>query len=193
MIVECFQEKENKLKELKLILEKQGYSKRIINNGIQKAERQPHENLRKEKNKTDENLLTFITTYNPNNPNLFPIIKQSVEQLKSSETLRDKLNKKTLICCRKQPPNLERLLCKTTYINNEKVKVSKCGKNCVCCTYIKEGTEFKFKYRDIPFKVKSPFNCNTSNLLYVITCPGCNEEYIGQTRRTLRERESCTL
>ena len=77
-------------------------------------------NFRKEKNKTDENLLTFITTYNPNNPNLFPIIKQSVEQLKSSETLRDKLNKKTLICCRKQPPNLERLLCKTTYINNEK-------------------------------------------------------------------------
>ena len=188
MIVECFQEKENKLKELKLILEKQGYPKRIINNGIQKAERQPQENLRKEKNKTDENLLTFITTYNPNNPNLFPIIKQSVEQLKSSETLRDKLNKKTLICCRKQPPNLEHLLCKTTYINNEKVKVSKCGKNCVCCPYIKEGTEFKFKYRDIPFKVISPFNCNTSNLLYVITCPECNEEYIGQTGRTLRER-----
>ena len=68
------------------------------------------------------------------------------------------------------------------------VKVSKCGKNCVCCPYIKEGTEFKFKYRDIPFKAKSPFNCNTSNLLYVITCPGCNEEYIGPTGRTLRER-----
>ena len=74
------------------------------------------------------------------------------------------------------------------YINNEKVKVPKCGKNCVCCPYIKEGTKFKFKYRDIPFKVISPFNCNTSNLLYVITCPGCNEEYIGQTGRTLRER-----
>ena len=95
---------------------------------------------------------------------------------------------KSTISCRKQPPNLERLLCKTTYTNNAKIKVSKCGKNCV-----KEGTEFKFKYRDIPFKVKSPFNCNTSNLLYVITCPGCNEEYIGQTGRTLRERESCTL
>ena len=117
MIVECFQEKENKLKELKLILEKQGYTKRIINNGIKKAESQPQENLRKEKNKTDENILTFITTYNPNNPNLFPIIKQSVEQLKSSETLRDKLNKKTLVCCRNQPPNLERLLCILTYIN----------------------------------------------------------------------------
>ena len=49
IIVECFQGKENKLKELKLILEKQGYPKRIINNGIQKAESQPQENLRKEK------------------------------------------------------------------------------------------------------------------------------------------------
>ena len=77
-----FQEKENKWKELKLILEKQGYPKWIITNGIQKAERQPQENLREEKYKTGENLLTFITTYNPNNPNLFPVIKQSVEQLK---------------------------------------------------------------------------------------------------------------
>ena len=49
MIVQCFQEKENKLKELKSILEKQGYPKRIITNGIQKAESQPHENPRKER------------------------------------------------------------------------------------------------------------------------------------------------
>ena len=34
---------------------------------------------------------------NPYNPNLFAIIKQSVEQLKSLETLRDKHNKKTLL------------------------------------------------------------------------------------------------
>ena len=89
------------------------------------------------------------------------------------------------------PPGKFLLLCKTTYINNEKVKVSKFGNNCVCCPFIKEGTEFKFNYRDIPFKVKSQFNCNTSNLLYVITnkYPGCNDEYIGQTGRTLRERE----
>ena len=73
---------------------------------------------------TDENLLTFITTYNPNNPNLFTIIKQTVEKLKSSETLRNKLNKKTVICGRKQPPNLERL-CKNTYINNENLNAGK--------------------------------------------------------------------
>ena len=88
----------------------------------------------------------------------------------------------------KKPPNLERLLCKTTYINNE--KVSKCGKNCVYCPYIREGTEFKFKYRDIPFKVNIQFNCNTSNLLYVITCPGCKEEYVGLYRQHIRTKES---
>ena len=133
----------------------------------------------KKNTKLKKILPTVITTYNPNNPNLLPIINQSVEQLKSSETLRDKLNKKTLIFC---------LLCKIRYINNEKVKVSKCSKSCICCSYITDGREFKFKYRDIPFKVKSPFNCNTSNLLYVFTFRGCNEEYIGQTGRTLRER-----
>ena len=51
-----------------------------------------------------------------------------------------------------------------------------------------EGTEIKFKNRETPFKVKSRFDCNSSNLIYLIKCKGCNEEYIGQTGRTLKER-----
>ena len=42
--------------------------------------------------------------------------------------------------------------------------------------------------------IDSRFNINfILDLLYVITCPGCNEEYIGQTGRTLRERVVATL
>ena len=31
-------------------------------------------------------------------------------------------------------------------------------------------------------------SCETKNLIYVITCHGCNEFYIGETSTTLRAR-----
>ena len=88
----------------------------------------------------------------------------------------------------KQPPNLQRLLCKSEYVSTENITVTNCNNNCVCCPYIKHGTEFNFKNGKRPFHVRSFFNCDSSNILYVITCPGCNKEYIGQTGRSLRER-----
>ena len=60
-----------------------------------------------------------------------------------------------------------------------------------CCLknpYITETKEISFKNRKEPFTIKSPFDCNSSNLIYLITCKGCKEEYIGQTGRTLKER-----
>ena len=30
--------------------------------------------------------------------------------------------------------------------------------------------------------------CDTRNLLYAITCPGCGDNYIGKTERELRQR-----
>ena len=47
-----------------------------------------------------------------------------------------------------------------------------------------------FKGSDEPFELWYNFTCDTRNLLYVITCQGCGENYIGKTERELRER--CT-
>ena len=49
---------------------------------------------------------------------------------------------------------------------------------------------FKFKNWHQPFVLKSNFNFETPNLIYVIICSSCNKEYIGQTRGQLKERLS---
>ena len=33
-----------------------------------------------------------------------------------------------------------------------------------------------------------PFNCESKNLIYVVICSGCKEEYIGLTQTMLKER-----
>ena len=49
-----------------------------------------------------------------------------------------------------------------------------------------EGPSYKFN--ECTFDINAPMSCTTKNLIYVITCTGCGEFYIGQTGTTLRDR-----
>ena len=188
MIVEKDQERDNKLEELRKNLSNLKYPKGVIDNGIMRAKAIPQADLRKSKEKKQEDVLTFISTNNPCNPEVSNVIKSSLKQIKKSEKWKSILNKNKFINGKRQPPNLGRLLCKSKYINIEESGVKKCGKNCACCEHVKECTEHTFKGQKEPFVIKSKFNCQSSNFIYGLTCPGCNEEYVGQTSRTLYDR-----
>ena len=60
------------------------------------------------------------------------------------------------------------------------MKVSRCEKNRFCCHCIKEGSKFKFIRSPRESTVKAKFNCEPLNLMYVIICYGCKEEYTGK-------------
>ena len=62
-----------------------------------------------------------------------------------------------------------------------------CGKNCVSCPYLLKGSLYQFKQVKKTFLLKNSFNCQSSNLIYVIICQGCKEEYIGETGCLVKE------
>ena len=146
--------------------------------------------MRKPKDRSNEGIIAFTSTYNPNNPNIENEIRDSIEKIKKAKPENSTFRKSKLVNSKRQPPSLERLLCKSEYIHPNNYGVTKCGKNCVCCSYIGECKEIKFKNREEKFKLKSRFNCDSTNLIYLLICNGCGEEYIGETSRTLRERVS---
>ena len=55
--------------------------------------------------------------------------------------------------------------------------------------YLIERSEFNFngKIFKVIYKVNAPMPCNVKNVVYMITCCGCDELYIGVTY-DLRER-----
>ena len=55
------------------------------------------------------------------------------------------------------------------------------------CNNFIVGNKFQFKNGPL-FKVKSNMDCSSKNLLYVIKCEGCGEDYIGETGNELRKR-----
>ena len=138
---------------------------------------------------SNDNSLPFITTYNPNNPNFYEIIDKSVEYLKRNEV--DGFENLRIIKSKRQAPNLKKILTKAEF-SQKQVVVFKCpDKICECCASLLLGNSYTFKNVYKTFILKAHFSCDSSNLLYVVICPTCREEYTGETgvgRTKLRDR-----
>ena len=66
--------------------------------------------------------------------------------------------------------------------------LKKCAnKRCKCCDHIYESSHIPLENRQ-EFHVKNSMNCESSNLLYIITCSGCQKQYIGETGDMVRNR-----
>ena len=55
------------------------------------------------------------------------------------------------------------------------------------CPYLLSASLYQFKQVNKTFMLKNFFNCESSNLIYVVICLGCKEEYIGETGCLVKE------
>ena len=161
------------LENLKMNLSKYQYPKQLTEFGINKTLSIPLQELRTPKTISSDNSLPFITTYNPNNPNVYEMIDKSVECLKQNKV--DGFENLRVIKSRRQAPNLKRILIKTEF-SQKQVGVYKCpDKRCECCARLLFGNSYTFKNVDKTFNLKAYFSCDSYNLLYIIICRACGE------------------
>jgi len=67
--------------------------------------------------------------------------------------------------------------------------VSKCNrKTCKCCLSITTGNSFKSTITNKEYTIAFNMSCNSTDVIYLITCAKCNKQYIGETKRKLKER-----
>lgn len=179
-----------RLNELIPILHNKGYPENLIKCGIDKALRIPKEELRNSTKITNQDdPLTFISTHNPNNPDISKFIRDNMQGLCHDNEMRQVFGGKRFINSKRQAPNLKKYLCKAKMPSGTDACVKKCNEpRCGTCPYLLEGKAFIFKNNNYKFTVRNDMNCKSSNLIYVIRCEGCKAEYVGQTGTPLRLR-----
>ena len=178
-----------RLGELKQWLLKAGYPFHLINNSFRQILAIDQLTLRTKIDKKQSNILPFVQTHNPKNPEVYEFLVKAVNFLTSSEKYKNLFKDVRLIKSERQPKNLGRLL-QSSYFSTTLPKwgVSKCNqKKCGTCAYIMEKDNIYFIQAQINFKIKFEFNCESRNLIYVIFCSGCDKYYIGSTGN-LRQR-----
>ena len=96
-----------------------------------------------------------------------------------------------LMQSKRQSPNLKKLLSTADFGKNFSGMFNCSDKRCECCNYLLKNDTYTFKNVQIIFKLENRFTCDSFNLIYVVFCDACKEEYIGETREgktKLRDR-----
>ena len=131
------------LENLKSSLSKWHYPDSPLKQGFQKTLWIPQKDLRKPKNPLNENIFPFITTLNPNNPNIYSTMKSSVNCLKNENLSR--FHNMKLIPSKRQSPKLKKLLTDAEFGEVLSVTFNCSGKRCECCNYGLINDRYTFK------------------------------------------------
>lgn len=179
---------EDRMQELRMFLTKQKYPQPIINHGLEKVMSLNRDLLRTVKQKTVEPIIPYVSTFNPNDPEMFNVIMNNKPILEEDEKMGSILSRYKFIKSKRQPYNLKRLLTKAKFSSNECHEVRICNRpNCGLCIHLIEGNSVTFRC-GTNFKIHENMSCDVKNVIYVMKCRGCSEEYIGETGNFLRRR-----
>ena len=113
-----------RIRELKPFLIKQNYPEQIIEHGLQKAMSLDRTLLRTVKAKLEENIVPYVSTYNPRDAETFQVIMDNIPIFQEDEKkMRNILSKHKILKSKRQPYNLKRLLTKAKFTSNDTCEV----------------------------------------------------------------------
>ena len=156
-----------------------------------KAKEIPVEVLRQTKTSKSEEIIPFTMTYNPKNLNGFPAKNKALITCSILKQCPTFFRNRNLLKSLSQTLRLGRLLCRCKYESQHKNhEVKHCGKNCVSCPYLLKASLYQFKWVNKSFFLKNSFNCESRNLIYVVFCERCKEEYLEETGCLVKEQRN---
>ena len=125
--------------------------------------------------------LKFITTDNPALPNIHNIIQNNLSISHTGENMKKIFLSKSIKTLYRREENLKEILSLSLYPakpkNNESCMAS-CKKCDICKNYMLTGNKFKGKVT-VGFIVRGNLSCNSSKVIYLISCKNCEDQYIG--------------
>ena len=183
---------------------RRGYPRPLILNSLERAEKLDRKSLLDkqllelpkpaQRNETSEKTFYCITTHNPNNPPLRDIISKNWEILGKTKTTRPLLDTKIIFGLRRNKNLSDQLVrASTSHSDESKLPLSEtrlCYKkdNCRYCPLLNTSGNFVCKTDGTTHSCKAHINCQSSNIIYLITCRSCGIQYVGQTKNKLLTR-----
>ena len=65
--------------------------------------------------------------------------------------------------------------------------MKKCN-NCGVCPYVKQTKTVQATATQFKLDINSSVDCSSSNMIYLLGCKKCPQQYIGESERKLRDR-----
>ena len=126
--------------------------------------------------------LKLFTTYNPALSNIHDIIKNSLSIWRPDENMKKIFPSKSIKTLYRGEKNLKEILSPSLFPAKPKISercLTSCKKCDICKDYLITDNKFKYKVTDKFYNVRGNLCCNSSNVVYLISCNNCEDQYIG--------------
>ena len=134
--------------------------------------------------------IPLVVTYHPILPTFKSITKRHLSTLHTSERLREAFSLPPLIAFRR-PKNLRDFLVRATLTakTHESPGNRPCeAARCKTCPILMTTDEFTSHKTGQVFKMKFAASCKSSDIVYLISCRRCGQQYVGETEQQLHCR-----
>lgn len=184
-----------RLEELKELLLSRKYNVKFIDAAFSRLKLLKRADVLKKVVPVPNNRIVFTVDYHPALPNISSITRKSWNLMIKEPRLKQVFPNPPLTAYRR-PKSLRDILIRakvppkpTRRSNRSCLGMKKCNSaNCNVCPYIMETDNLKSTQTKFTHKICSKVNCLTENLIYLITCTKCKQQYIGQTGRKFKCR-----
>ena len=189
-------DREKRFAELKQMLLDRDYKSKSIDAAIEKARSVNREDaLKKVVTTKSDDRVVFVTHFDPRLPSITNIVRKHYRSMVSQNMYLSQVFPSAPLIAFKRPKNLRETLIKArvppTNTRPRRVQngYKKCIRpSCLTCPYSITGKIIKATATDFKTEVNAPVNCYSKNVIYLITCKHCNEQYVGETFRTANDR-----
>ena len=169
----------------KLILRK--YPKALLTTAYTKVTNMSRSSLLKNSKREDNSKIRLITNYNPKNPNFRDILKKYEDILLL--TRKQAISPDDIQVTYSRSPNLKDILVRAnlTYTPTPRICQPCYKTHCRTCVHINSNIAVT-NQQNTSFPIRGNFNCQSFNIVYIMTCEICNIQYVGETSNTLNTR-----
>ena len=186
--------REKRYNELKELLLNRDYKSSLIDAAIDKARKIPRLEAIKYKPPQPTNRRpVFVVPYDPRLPPLNEITKKHWRSMKKQDPYLSEVFPEPPLIAYKRQKNIKDYMIRAKVAPESITRpkrlitgMKNCGKQCAACPFINKRKFISGK--SIKWKLNKQMDCNTSNIVYIIECDKCNERYIGETKRKMKER-----
>ena len=181
-----------------------GYPKKQLNENVKKCTQTNRVDLLEPKKRdietTNEDKTFIVQTFRPCKNSLVQTIKENWDILGRSKETKQ-IHRSKLICSFKKPKSIKDHLVRARTDYNEEtdgqmpsnqtkaITKNICKKQkCKYCDMISTSGVITSKQTKEKHTTKHNVTCNSSNVIYCIECTNCKIQYVGQTKRKIKER-----
>ena len=169
-----------------------GYRKAYVEGQVDKVRRMTRDEVLSKSNQPRSTKTPFVVTYHPRLPDISKILRELHPILESSDRCKNAIKNVPFVAFRK-PKSLGDYLVRAK-VESRKPRdlvlgtVECSSRRCEVCKYMDGNSRFKSSHDDKSYSINYNLNCNSSYVVYLITCKKCSLQYVGSTTTKFRLR-----